>query len=54
VDVEVRIKSGFEIIAVVEDLKTLRSTAAVRILIETESGQTLHDKIALIEVPEDV
>jgi len=52
--VEVRIIGEYEQIAVVEDLKTLRSTAAVRIVIRTESGTILYDKIALLEVPDNV
>lgn len=47
-----KFKGGFELIAVVEDLKTLHSTAAVRIYVVNEDGTFLHDVIAFIEVPD--
>jgi len=50
--VQLRVKGGFEIIAVVEDLITLRSTAAVRMFVETEDGKLIFEGIMLLEVPE--
>lgn len=44
------VKSGFEIIAVVEDLKTLRSTAAVLVYADDEDGKRLFEHISMIEV----
>ena len=44
------VKCGFEIVAVVEDLITLRSTAAVFVFVEVEVGKRFEG-IALIEVP---
>lgn len=45
--------ASYEVVAVVEDLKTLRSSACVRITAKTENdGVLFHDMLTLIEVPE--
>ena len=48
----IKISSGFELVAVVEDLKTLRSTACVRVFAHTEDGKQLFEVFSMIEVPQ--
>lgn len=49
----VEIKACHELICIVEDLKTLRSSAAVRVAITCDDWKTTcYDKILLIEIPE--
>ena len=46
------VTAGFELVAVVEDPKTLRSTACVRIFAHTEGGKQLFEVFSMFEVPE--
>ena len=46
------VSPGFELVAVVEDLKTLTSTACVRVFAHDESGKQLFEVFSMIEVPE--
>jgi len=46
------VSPGFELVAVVEDLKTLRSTACVRVFAHDESGKQLFEVFSMIEVPD--
>ena len=44
--------AGFELVAVVEDLKTLRSTACVRVFADDDKGKQLFEVFSMFEVPE--
>jgi hypothetical protein len=50
---EVKLKGGFEFICEVEDLRTMKSQAAMRIFVTSEDGKTLYyDKIRLMDCPD--
>lgn len=49
---DITLTAGFELVAVVEDLKTLRSTACVRVYAHTPDGKQLFEVFSMIEVSE--
>jgi hypothetical protein len=51
--IDLKVRGGFEIIASVENLITLRTEVCIRIFVLSEDGKTsYYDRIKILEVPE--